>query len=211
MVKFYKSKVKIGASLYQTSLKIFHHQTDSGEELNLGSEFIDSNWLDLLNNLQNELLNNRQLKLRETSANTSSFANPSILMRLNSPATFQMGTEIPIVQTTLNQSYTDWKFAGLKGKFVLTKKNNALFLDYDTELSFPNFSGTKEKSSISIRSNSWKKIFTIVFKYDQDNDSKLPLLGKIPVFGNLFSSKSQNRNWHKISGFVKIEEVNQIE
>ena len=181
-------------------------QSESRQQLLFGTQGINTIWDTILRKGPEYLLRQQNLKLEELNSNIETFASPTMSIMLNEPATFQMGTEVPIRQSNLERSYTEWKFTGLKGQLKLSKKQDYYILNYDAELSFPDFSGTKEKSALRINIGETHKVFNLIFKYKLNAEQKMPLLGNIPLLGKLFTSPNSSKHWHQITGIIKIEE-----
>jgi len=192
-IQFFSDNLEIIKDNFKATLSIFHRQSETRRELLLGTQGVHSLWDIVLNKGPEYLFKQQNLKLEEKNSNIETFVSPTLAIMLNEPATFQMGTEIPIQQNN-------------KGEIKLIKKQDYYILKYDAELSFPDFSGTKEKSSLRINIGETHKIFNLIFKYKLNANQKMPLLGNIPLLGKLFTSPHSSKHWHQITGIIQIEE-----
>jgi CHAT domain-containing protein len=211
LIEFFENKLEKLNTNFTATLNIYHFQSEDQQGVLLGTEGVDTNWDQILSKGLDGILKQRSFKLGAADSKIETFAQPIISIMLGSPATFQMGTEVPITQSNNDRQYTDWKFTGLKGVFNLSKNQDFYLLKYSAELSFPDFSGTKEESVVKIELGKAKKVFGLIFKYQSDTSRSLPLLGKIPGIGKLFTSPESANHWHQIIGVVNIakEESNE--
>lgn len=83
-------------------------------------------------------------------------------------------------------------------------------LDYETEFSRPvdqAISGSKEVSSALLEIGKPLKIFQIGFQTTSNSRKGIPLISNIPILKHLFESKSDQKSYKQIYGYVVLEEV----
>jgi hypothetical protein len=144
----------------------------------------------------------------------SSLAEPEIVANLNKPQLIEIGSQIPY-QNIAQQGSTviapiDWRFAGLKIKTKLSESYGKFLFDYETEFSRPvdqSISGSKEISSALLQVGVPLKIFQIGFQTVSKGRQGIPILSDIPILRHLFESKSDQKTYKQIYGYVVLEEV----
>lgn len=93
---------------------------------------------------------------------------------------------------------------------MITESYGKLLLDYETEFSRPveqAISGSKEISSVLLEVGVPMKIFQIGFQTTSKNRTGIPLISEIPILKHLFESKSDQKTYKQIYGYVVLEEV----
>ena len=83
-------------------------------------------------------------------------------------------------------------------------------LDYETEFSSPvekTISGSKEISSALLELGEPLKIFQIAFQTTTKERLGIPFISEIPILKHLFESKSDQKTYKQIYGYVVLEEV----
>jgi type II secretory pathway component HofQ len=136
------------------------------------------------------------------------------VVNLGTPQTIEIGSQIPY-QNIAQQGATviapiDWKFAGLKIKTKVTESYGKILLDYETEFSRPvdkAISGSREISSALLDVGVPMKIFQIGFQTTTKDRQGIPLLSDIPILKHLFESKSDQKTYKQIYGYVVLEAV----
>jgi pilus assembly protein CpaC len=132
-------------------------------------------------------------------------SQPKLLCASGEKAEFQAGGEIPILVVTANQFAVEWKPFGVILKITPTadKQGNigtevyAEVSDIDRSLSIkangfdvPGFRKRDVKTNVTVRDGE-TVVLSGLFNYDEQKAvSKLPLLGHIPILGELFKSRS---------------------
>jgi pilus assembly protein CpaC len=131
-------------------------------------------------------------------------SQPKLLCASGEKAEFLAGGEIPILIVTLNQFAVEWKQFGIVLKITPTadKQGNigtevyAEVSDVDRSLSIkangfdvPGFRKRDVKTNVTVKDGE-TVVLSGLFNYDQQKAvSKFPLLGNIPILGELFKSR----------------------
>lgn len=155
-----------------------------------------------------------RIQLLESTGDAIILAEPKLSSRSGGEAEFLAGGEIPIVTTgNLGSSNTEFKEFGIKLNISpLVDDENTIMAKVATEISAVDASNAVGgvPAFITRRTN------TDVFMHDQEtlvmsglidrdiseNVEKIPLLGDIPVLGNLFKSTNWNNNKTELVIFV---------
>ena len=209
-VQFISIKDQINFQNFRLKMKLVQLEQLSGQEINLGLAQLSGSLGELFDDGLEGLLAKNQIILANKKIDISTLAQPEIIMRTEIPAQVQIGAEIPYSQSNAQMISTEWKFAGLKIDLALKKVGKSLQLTYQTEFTRPegdgNIVGNKESSSAMINLNTPIEIFQIAFKTIGKEVNSMPLLGSIPILGELFKSKSDQINYKKISGIILLEQ-----
>jgi pilus assembly protein CpaC len=131
-------------------------------------------------------------------------SQPKLLCASGEKAEFLSGGEIPILVVTQNQFAVEWKPFGIVLKITPTADKNgnvstevyAEVSDIDSTLSIkangfdvPGFRKRDVKTTVTVHENE-TIVLSGLFNYDEQKFvSKLPLLGHIPIIGELFKSR----------------------
>lgn len=198
--KNYRLRIKI---IQIESTKAIAHSTGLYQLSGTLNNLFEKNW--------QSLYENNKVQLKSLGADASLLAEPSILIRPDRKVKIQVGSEIPYHSITKegNQS-TQFKFAGLKLSFLLSRQGDGLLIDYSSEITKPgnagSISGSKESASARLRLNEPIELFEVSFQTDVINEENLPVISEIPVFGSLFKNKKKSKTYKKITGVVLLEE-----
>jgi Flp pilus assembly secretin CpaC len=202
---------------YSFKLRLIQLEQLDGEELRLGLEQLSATLGDLLNLPLRTVVEKNSVLLAQKKVKMNTLAEPSGLIRPLSPAEFQIGADVPFqsVNNSGTVSTTQWQFAGLKIKIVLENLGDKIKIDYETELTKPDVSGTstqvsisgnKEKSSIVLQLDKATQMFQVSLKTDAQSVDQMPFLNRIPLLGELFKSKSEQNNFKLITGIIEVSE-----
>jgi hypothetical protein len=199
-------------SNYELDMRIIQVEKLDGSEISFGMDQIDFSLNDIVNFGPRLLTNGSQVKLKESEYNLSTLSRPKAIMRLSTPTSLKIGSEIPYVSTTsTGASTTNWKFAGLNIEVVLKKQSNVLSVKYQTQLTRPVantditvISGNKQSSQVTIELDKPIQLFEIDLKTDDIEQSNIPRMKGIPILEQLFSSKGKNRTYKKIVALMTI-------
>ncbi|EQC46691.1 pilus assembly protein N-terminal domain-containing protein [Bacteriovorax sp. Seq25_V] len=214
-LKFYPSMTFGKLENYQIDIKLFQIEKLDGSEINFGLDQIDVNLSDVFSQGLAALAGNNNIKLKESQYDLSTLATPKAILKLDTPLDIKIGSEIPFQGTGGSNvvSETKWKFVGLGINILMKKENNQFQIQYETNLSRPisgsedavtSISGNKQKSAFSISLDRPIQIFEIDIKTDDQIESSIPVIGKIPVLKNIFSSKSSMNTYKKIVAIVRV-------
>ena len=198
-------------SNHKIKIKFIQIEKLDGTELNFGLSNIDSSLEEIMNLPLANIIGKNQVKLKENQVDLSTLAEPELEIIPGVESTFSLGNETPFTTTDKNQNqHTTWHFSGLKVKVKLNTYLDQYLLEYDSELTKLNLdtnqstSGSKGKASVLIQENNPIKVFEINLKTNAIGIEQFPVLGKIPILGEMFKSKSTTNNFKKIYAIVGI-------
>lgn len=136
-----------------------------------------------------------------------SLAEPNLLARNNEEASFLAGGEFPfpVVQTGATNSLTiEWKEFGVRLRFRPTVLPNGVIrlaiapevssLDFSSGLrlegfQIPSLLTRRAETEVEMREGQYLAIAGLMDNSAEDNITKLPVLGDIPILGELFRSR----------------------
>ncbi len=197
---------------YSFKLKLIQLEQLDGEELRLGLEQLSTTLGELLKVPLNKIVEKNAVLLSQKKVVMNTLAEPSGLIRPQSPAEFQIGADIPYVTTSKEGvSNTSWQFAGLKVKVTLENLGDKIKINYETELTKPSgennnsISGNKERSSVVVPLGEATQLFQVVLKTDAKGVDQMPFLNRIPILGELFKSRSSQNNYKMITGILEVK------
>lgn len=213
-VKFRTSQRFNNLRNHKLEMRIIQIERLDGKEINFGLDQIDVGLTDLLDNGAIALTRNQNIVLRDTEYNVSTLATQKILLRTKQKSTVQIGSEIPFTTTTANNgNNTQWRFAGLKISMTLERINNRFKIEYQTKLTRPMaqnngdtyINGSAQSSSFLIQKDSPIQMFEIDLTTDDQSGRSIPLFGKIPILGKLFSSSAKFKTYKRIIAIAKLK------
>jgi Flp pilus assembly secretin CpaC len=195
---------------YKLKLKLIQLEQLDGEELSLGLNQLSSRMEDFFNNGLVSLINKNVILLRHHKIHASTLGEPEIVAQLGEETKIEIGSEIPFRADALNAINTQWKFAGMRLKFMLAPDGKDFKLKYETEFTRPQegtITGSKNQSTINLNKNKPIELFKVLFKTTTNEQSGIPVLEKIPILGELFKSKSNVETYKSITGLLILEEI----
>ena len=195
---------------YRLKMKLVQMEKLDGRELNWGLDRLEGGLVDLFDEGVSGILKKNKILLNRYKIDFSTLAEPQIVLRVGHPAHLRVGTEIPYKNI---KKEIQWKFAGLEVKVELKEGKRGFYIFYSTKLSAAaegsdNINGNDEKSSALVQVGIPLKLFEIIFRTFGKRESALPGLASVPLFGNIFRSKSDNSNFKNITAVILLEEVN---
>lgn len=213
-VKFIQQDSKLRHKNYVLKLKLIQLERMDGREIHMGLDKLQANLIDLFDFGIRKLIEENLVFLTKSRMDLSSLAEPEMIVNLHTPQLIEIGSQIPY-QNIAQQGSTviapiDWRFAGLKIKTKITESFGKILLDYETEFSRPAgqaISGSKETSSALLEVGVPLKIFQIGFQTTSKSRQGIPLISDIPILKHLFESKSDQRTYKQIYGYVVLEEA----
>ncbi len=213
-VSFIQQDSRLKHKNYRLKLKLVQLEQMDGREIHVGLDKLQAKVSDLFDFGIRKLIESNSVFLQKTNMDLSSLAEPEMVVNLNTPQLIEIGSQIPY-QNIATTSATviapiDWRFAGLKIKTKITESYGKLLLDYETEFSRPvdqAISGSKEISSALLELGVPLKIFQIGFQTSSKNRQGIPFITDIPILKHLFESKSDQKTYKQIYGYVVLEEV----
>jgi type IV pilus assembly protein PilQ len=165
-----------------------------------------------ISNIGARYIINDVLAAAESTDNAKTISKPSIVTQNNVPGKVMQGTQIPI-QTSINNTITiTYVNAALQLTVTpqVTSDGN-VFLDIKVENSTPGPALTGVNPSINTQSATTQVLVpdggTVIFggvtvNQTTNSEAYVPLLGKIPVIGNLFKSSIKTRSDAQLLFFV---------
>ncbi len=149
------------------------------------------------------------LEALATNTNAKVLSAPHILVRDEQPAHIQVGQQVPILSSAGQTTGTTVTFQQVQYRdtgviFTVTPhiaENDFITLDIKQEVSnaittntgvnvSPTFSTRRAETSLVIKSGHTISLGGIIQQNDQKSVNKVPLLGDIPLLGNLFKTTS---------------------
>ena len=213
-VGFHSSNTFSNISNYLVEMRIIQIEKLNGTEINLGLSEINVNLKNFIKKGASSIAESGHITLKKSGINISTLATPKAIIKLNSPLEIKIGSEIPFSSAATNNSPSQvkWKFAGLNINLKVERENNQFLVNYKTALTRPigqtskgiQINGNRQKSSFSIALNRPVQIFEIGLKTNDKKEGSLPILGDIPILGNIFKSKSDVQTHKKIIAIVNI-------
>jgi hypothetical protein len=195
---------------YKLKLKLIQLEQLDGEELSIGLNQLSSRVEDFFTDGLVSLINKNVILLRHHKIHASTLGEPEIVALLGEETKIEIGSEIPFRADALNSINTQWKFAGMRLKFMLIPDGKDFKLKYETEFTRPQegtITGSKNQSNISLKIDKPIELFKILFKTTTREQSGIPFIEKIPILGELFKSKSNVETYKSITGLLILEEV----
>ncbi len=213
-VSFIQQDSRLKHKNYRLKLKLIQLEKMDGREIHVGLDKLKASVTDLFEFGMKKLIDDNFVFLTQTKTDLSSLAEPELIVNLNTPQVVEIGSQIPY-QNIAQQGSTviapiDWRFAGLRVKTKITESYGKLLLDYETEFSRPvdqAISGSKEISSALLEIGVPMKIFQIGFQTTAKARQGIPLISEIPILRHLFESKSDQKTYKQIYGYVVLEAV----
>lgn len=213
-VSFVEQDSRLRHKNYRLKLKLIQLERMDGREIHVGLDKIQARVGDLFDFGLKKLIEDNVIFLGQTNTELSSLAEPEIVINLHSPQLIEIGSQIPFqnigVQGAQVIAPIDWKFAGLKIKTKITEAYGKILLDYETEFTRPieqSISGNRENSSVLLEVGVPLKIFQIGFQTTTKGRKGIPFIGDIPILKHLFESKSDQKTYKQIYGYVVLEEM----
>lgn len=199
---------------FRLRLKLIQLERMDGREIHLGLDKLQARVADIFDFGIRKLADENMVFLSQSKLELSSLAEPEIIVNLQTPQTIEIGSQIPYQNIAQQGSAViapiDWRFAGLKIKTKVTESYGKFLLDYETEFSRPAqqaISGSREISSALLEIGRPMKIFQIGFQTTSKDRTGIPLLSDIPILKHLFESKSDQKTYKQLYGYVILEEV----
>lgn len=197
-------------SNYKIKLKLIQLEQLDGQELAIGLNQLSARMEDFFSSGLVSLINKNVILLRHHNIHASTLGEPEIMTLFGEETKIEIGSEIPFRADALNAINTQWKFAGMRLKFLLVPDGKDFKLKYETEFTRPQegtITGSKNQSNISLKKDKPIEIFKVIFKTTTKEESGIPFFEKIPLLGEIFKSKSNVETYKSITGLLMLEEV----
>jgi hypothetical protein len=199
---------------FKLRLKLIQLERLDGQEIHLGLDRLQTTLEELFENGLRPLVEKNLIWLQENQSELSSLAEPEMIINLGTQQIIEIGSQIPYQNINPQGSTViapiDWRFAGLKIKTKISESYGKFLLDYETEFSRPieqSISGNKEISSVLLSPGKPVKIFKIGLQTTGTTRNGIPFLNDIPLLKTIFSSKSEQKTYKHIYGYVVLEEI----
>lgn len=213
-VSFIQQDSRLKHRNYRLKLKLIQLEQMDGREIHVGLDKLKASVFDLFEFGIKKLIDDNVVFLSQSKMDLSSLAEPELVVNLNTPQVIEIGSQIPYqnvgVQGATVIAPIDWRFAGLRIKTKITESYGKILLDYETEFTRPvdqAISGSKEISSALLDIGKPLKIFQIGFQTTSQGRQGIPVISSIPILKHLFESKSDQKSYKQIYGYVVLEEV----
>lgn len=179
-----------------------------GKVSGLAAGFYHGNWTGLFTALQ-------------TTGRNNILATPSIVTLDNMEAEFNVGQDVPILsgsQTTSGDNVfntVERKSVGIKLKVKpQINQGDSVLLEIEQEVSSvdaqagnntlgPTFNTRTVRNAVLVGSNNTVVVGGLLDTSHNDQNSKVPVLGSIPIIGNLFSAKSEKTTKRNLMLFIR--------
>ena len=159
------------------------------------------------------------LQAVSTSSKSNILSTPSLMTLDNQAASFIVGDEVPTLTGSTSSSNNDNPYQTIERKQVGVKlqvtpqinEGDAVRLDIEQEVSKVNgktpvditFATRQVKTSVMVRSGDTVVIGGLIDDDVQESISKVPLLGDIPLLGQLFRSTSSKKTKRNLMVFIR--------
>jgi len=156
-----------------------------------------------------------------------SLAEPNLIAYNGQTASFLAGGEfpVPVVQGITNAVTIEWKEFGVRLKFTPTIAGDMIRLKVRPEVSSLDFSNgitlqgfripslitRYAETDVELRDGQSFAIAGLLHNTAQDNGSKVPILGSIPIIGALFKSKSETKEQTELMVLVTPQLVRPLD
>lgn len=213
-VSFIQQDSRMKHKNYRLKLKLVQLERMDGREIHLGLDKLQASVKDLFENGIRTLIDNNIVFLTQSQMDLSSLAEPEMIVNLNTPQVIEIGAQIPYQNISTQGSTViapiDWRFAGLRIKTKITESYGKLLVDYESEFTRPidqTISGSKEVSSVLLEIGQPLKIFQIGFQTTSKSRQGIPFISDIPILKHLFESKSDQKTYKQLYGYIMLEAV----
>jgi pilus assembly protein CpaC len=151
------------------------------------------------------------IKMLHNKKNAHIIARPKLLCRSGEKAEFLAGGEIPIKIATLGVAKVEWKEYGIILNIEPVVDNNdniatSIQVENSTINDFvdgqPAFQSSRVKTNINVKSGEVIVLSGLVNREHAKAVNKIPLLGSIPILGELFKSRAFRSNRSELVIFV---------
>lgn len=167
------------------------------------------------------------IRALQTRGNYQSLAEPNLIAYNGQEASFLAGGEfpVPVVSGNTGNVSVTWKEFGVRLKFTPTIAGDTIRLKVEPEVSSLDFTNGIEISGFKIPSLITRRAATDVELRDgqsfaiagllhnktQETNSSIPWLGSVPIIGNLFKSKADNKEQTELLVLITPQLVRPLE
>jgi pilus assembly protein CpaC len=156
-----------------------------------------------------------------------SLAEPNLIAYNGQQASFLAGGEfpVPVVQGITNAVTIEWKEFGVRLTFTPTIAGDMIRLKVKPEVSsldfnngitlqgfrIPSLITRRAETDVELRDGQSFAIAGLLHNTSQENGSKVPILGSIPIIGALFKSKSETKEQTELMVLVTPQLVRPLD
>ena len=149
------------------------------------------------------------IRALQTKGYFQSLAEPNLIAYNGQQASFLAGGEfpVPVVQGLTNAVTIEWKEFGVRLTFTPTIAGDMIRLKVKPEVSsldfnngitlqgfrIPSLITRRAETDVELRDGQSFAIAGLLQNITQEDGSKIPILGSIPIIGNLFKSKADRK------------------
>ena len=198
----------------ELEIRVLQIERLDGKEIDFGLSSLSLSLGEILEGNFNSL-KEKMINFSESNYNISTLSRPKALLSLNQVLELSIGTDIPYhsASSTLGVGQVTWKFAGIKIEATVKKVGNKYQIVYSNEISRPisssnsesvSISGSRQKSVIQTKLDQGVQLFEINLQTTDINNTSTPLLNKIPILKNIFSSQSNIKTYKKVIAIAKL-------
>jgi len=165
-----------------------------------------------------------RLNLLETEGKAQILSNPKVIAKSNTSANFSAGGEIPYPVVSNNSAGVELKPYGVRLDVlptIIPERGKIIVVQLELELSAPDYSSpvvingssvpslTKRFLRTEVELNSGETLVIGGLKSSSRNvaENRVPILGKIPLIGELFKNKTVKEEERSLFLFVTVEIV----
>ena len=158
-------------------------------------------------------------------------SNPTIITMNNVPTTMSVITTQPIPKYSYNSDQAVYEISGFEEKPIglelkVTPKVQSKYITlqlepslseqignvpfeagYGTKVSYPQIKEKKASSTVTIESGRTIAIGGLMSENSQDQNTKTPFLGDIPLLGNIFTHKSKTKSISNLLIFLSATQI----
>jgi pilus assembly protein CpaC len=163
----------------------------------------------------------------QTKGYFQSLAEPNLIAYNGQEASFLAGGQfpVPVVQGMSNAITIEWKEFGVRLKFTPTIAGDLIRLKVEPEVSSLDFNNgitlqgyripalimRRAQTDVELRDGQSFAIAGLLQNVTQENGSAIPLLSSIPIIGNLFKSKSDQKQQTELMVLITPHLVQPLE
>jgi pilus assembly protein CpaC len=167
------------------------------------------------------------IRALQTKGYFQSLAEPNLIAYNGQEASFLAGGEfpVPVVQGVSNSVTIEWKEFGVRLKFTPTIAGDLIRLKVEPEVSSLDFNNgitlqgyrvpalimRRAQTDVELRDGQSFAIAGLLQNTTQENGSAIPLLSSLPIIGNLFKSKSDQKQQTELMVLITPQLVKPLE
>ena len=167
------------------------------------------------------------IRALQTKGYFQSLAEPNLIAYNGQEASFLAGGQfpVPVVQGMTNAITVEWKEFGVRLKFTPTIAGDLIRLKVEPEVSSLDYNNgitvggyripalivRRAQTDVELRDGQSFAIAGLLQNTTQENGSAIPLLSSLPIIGNLFKSKSDQKQQTELMVLITPQLVQPLE